>query len=538
MVTSGPSFACIWRDATTPRRVHPTAFSLDEASRKKLEKEAERLSRLPAASQEAFVIRSYLDTVLALPWNKSSHTKPNLKRAQSVLEKDHYGLKKVKERILESIAVRTLLPEASGQILCFVGPPGVGKTSIGRSIAKALGRHYERVSLGGVRDESDIRGHRKTYVGAMPGRIMDAMTRAGTNNPMILLDEVDKMSNDFRGDPSAALLEVLDSEQNKAFRDHFVELPVDLSDCLFIATANSLDPVARPLLDRMEIIEVSSYTKNEKLHIAKEHLVAKQLKKNGLTKKSVRFTDKALAKIIDGYTMEAGVRELERMIAAVLRKVVRKNYTVGGVNIEKQIVITDKNLSEYLGKVKFIKEKASRKNEVGIVRGLAWTAAGGDTLEIEVNVLGGKPELILTGNMGDVMRESAQIALSYVRSVVRKNQIFEENAIHIHIPEGAVPKDGPSAGITMATAIYSAVTGKSVDASTAMTGEVTLRGRVMPIGGLKEKLLAAKTAGLKRVLVPLENKSDVEEFEEEIVQGLEIVYVSDMKEVLKLAIVK
>jgi ATP-dependent Lon protease len=315
-------------------------------------------------------------------------------------------------------------------------------------------------------------------------------------------------------------------------------MPVDLSEILFIATANDLSEVSRPLLDRMEIIEVSSYTKNEKLHIAKEHLVAKQLKKNGLTKKLVRFTDKALAKIIDGYTMEAGVRELERMIAAVLRKVVRKNYTVGGVNIEKQIVITDKNLSEYLGKVKFIKEKASRKNEVGIVRGLAWTAAGGDTLEIEVNVLGGKPELILTGNMGDVMRESAQIALSYVRSVVRKNQIFEENAIHIHIPEGAVPKDGPSAGITMATAIYSAVTGKPVDASTAMTGEVTLRGRVMPIGGLKEKLLAAKTAGLKRVLVPLENKSDVEELEEEIVHGLEIVYVSDMKEVLKLAIVK
>lgn len=506
--------------------------------KEQIEKEIRRYKVLSQGSSEANVERSYIETLLSLPWENSSQDSDDIENAAKILDENHYGMKKVKERILETLAVRKVSHNADAPIICLVGPPGTGKTSIARSVAQSLNKEYVRICLGGVKDEAEIRGHRRTYVGAMPGRIIDGLRKAKVKNPLMLLDEIDKVSNDYRSDTSSALLEVLDGEQNSHFVDHYIDMPVDLSEILFIATANDLSDVSRPLLDRMEIIEVSSYTKNEKLHIAKEHLVAKQLKKNGLTKKSVRFTDKALAKIIDGYTMEAGVRELERMIAAVLRKVVRKNYTVGGVNIEKQIVITDKNLSEYLGKVKFIKEKASRKNEVGIVRGLAWTAAGGDTLEIEVNVLGGKPELILTGNMGDVMRESAQIALSYVRSVVRKNQIFEENAIHIHIPEGAVPKDGPSAGITMATAIYSAVTGKPVDASTAMTGEVTLRGRVMPIGGLKEKLLAAKTAGLKRVLVPLENKSDVEEFEEEIVQGLEIVYVSDMKEVLKLAIVK
>lgn len=506
--------------------------------KEQIEKEIRRYKVLSQGSSEANVERSYIETLLSLPWENSSQDSDDIENAAKILDENHYGMKKVKERILETLAVRKVSHNADAPIICLVGPPGTGKTSIARSVAQSLNKEYVRICLGGVKDEAEIRGHRRTYVGAMPGRIIDGLRKAKVKNPLMLLDEIDKVSNDYRSDTSSALLEVLDGEQNSHFVDHYIDMPVDLSEILFIATANDLSEVSRPLLDRMEIIEVSSYTKNEKLHIAKEHLVAKQLKKNGLTKKSVRFTDKALAKIIDGYTMEAGVRELERMIAAVLRKVVRKNYTVGGVNIEKQIVITDKNLSEYLGKVKFIKEKASRKNEVGIVRGLAWTAAGGDTLEIEVNVLGGKPELILTGNMGDVMRESAQIALSYVRSVVRKNQIFEENAIHIHIPEGAVPKDGPSAGITMATAIYSAVTGKPVDASTAMTGEVTLRGRVMPIGGLKEKLLAAKTAGLKRVLVPLENKSDVEEFEEEIVQGLEIVYVSDMKEVLKLAIVK
>ena len=506
--------------------------------KEQIEKEIRRYKVLSQGSSEANVERGYIETLLSLPWENSSQDSDDIENAAKILDENHYGMKKVKESILETLAVRKVSHDADAPIICLVGPPGTGKTSIARSVAQSLNKEYVRICLGGVKDEAEIRGHRRTYVGAMPGRIIDGLRKAKVKNPLMLLDEIDKVSNDYRSDTSSALLEVLDGEQNSHFVDHYIDMPVDLSEILFIATANDLSEVSRPLLDRMEIIEVSSYTKNEKLHIAKEHLVAKQLKKNGLTKKSVRFTDKALAKIIDGYTMEAGVRELERMIAAVLRKVVRKNYTVGGVNIEKQIVITDKNLSEYLGKVKFIKEKASRKNEVGIVRGLAWTAAGGDTLEIEVNVLGGKPELILTGNMGDVMRESAQIALSYVRSVVRKNQIFEENAIHIHIPEGAVPKDGPSAGITMATAIYSAVTGKPVDASTAMTGEVTLRGRVMPIGGLKEKLLAAKTAGLKRVLVPLENKSDVEEFEEEIVQGLEIVYVSDMKEVLKLAIVK
>ena len=506
--------------------------------KEQIEKEIRRYKVLSQGSSEANVERSYIETLLSLPWENSSQDSDDIENAAKILDENHYGMKKVKERILETLAVRKVSHNADAPIICLVGPPGTGKTSIARSVAQSLNKEYVRICLGGVKDEAEIRGHRRTYVGAMPGRIIDGLRKAKVKNPLMLLDEIDKVSNDYRSDTSSALLEVLDGEQNSHFVDHYIDMPVDLSEILFIATANDLSEVSRPLLDRMEIIEVSSYTKNEKLHIAKEHLVAKQLKKNGLTKKSVRFTDKALAKIIDGYTMEAGVRELERMIAAVFRKVVRKNYTVGGVNIEKQIVITDKNLSEYLGKVKFIKEKASRKNEVGIVRGLAWTAAGGDTLEIEVNVLGGKPELILTGNMGDVMRESAQIALSYVRSVVRKDQIFEENAIHIHIPEGAVPKDGPSAGITMATAIYSAVTGKPVDASTAMTGEVTLRGRVMPIGGLKEKLLAAKTAGLKRVLVPLENKSDVEELEEEIVQGLEIVYVSDMKEVLKLAIVK
>ena len=505
--------------------------------KEQIEKEIRRYKVLSQGSSEANVERGYIETLLSLPWENSSQDSDDIENAAKILDENHYGMKKVKERILETLAVRKVSNNADAPIICLVGPPGTGKTSIARSVAQSLNKEYVRICLGGVKDEAEIRGHRRTYVGAMPGRIIDGLRKAKVKNPLMLLDEIDKVSNDYRSDTSSALLEVLDGEQNSHFVDHYIDMPVDLSEILFIATANDLSDVSRPLLDRMEIIEVSSYTKNEKLYIAKEHLVAKQLKKNGLTKKSVRFTDKALAKIIDGYTMEAGVRELERMIAAVLRKVVRKNYTVGGVNIEKQIVITDKNLSEYLGKVKFIKEKASRKNEVGIVRGLAWTAAGGDTLEIEVNVLGGKPELILTGNMGDVMRESAQIALSYVRSVVRKNQIFEENAIHIHIPEGAVPKDGPSAGITMATAIYSAVTGKPVDASTAMTGEVTLRGRVMPIGGLKEKLLAAKTAGLKRVLVPLENKSDVEELEEEIVQGLEIVYVSDMKEVLIRAIV-
>ena len=504
--------------------------------KEQIEKEIRRYKVLSQGSSEANVERSYIETLLSLPWENSSQDSDDIENAAKILDENHYGMKKVKERILETLAVRKVSHNADAPIICLVGPPGTGKTSIARSVAQSLNKEYVRICLGGVKDEAEIRGHRRTYVGAMPGRIIDGLRKAKVKNPLMLLDEIDKVSNDYRSDTSSALLEVLDGEQNSHFVDHYIDMPVDLSEILFIATANDLSEVSRPLLDRMEIIEVSSYTKNEKLHIAKEHLVAKQLKKNGLTKKSVRFTDKALAKIIDGYTMEAGVRELERMIAAVLRKVVRKNYTVGGVNIEKQIVITDKNLSEYLGKVKFIKEKASRKNEVGIVRGLAWTAAGGDTLEIEVNVLGGKPELILTGNMGDVMRESAQIALSYVRSVVRKNQIFEENAIHIHIPEGAVPKDGPSAGITMATAIYSAVTGKPVDASTAMTGEVTLRGRVMPIGGLKEKILAAKAAGVKMVIVPEKNRKDVEEFDGEVTDNIDIRFVTNAPEVWKLVL--
>jgi len=401
--------------------------------KEQIEKEIRRYKVLSQGSSEANVERGYIETLLSLPWENSSQDSDDIENAAKILDENHYGMKKVKERILETLAVRKVSHDADAPIICLVGPPGTGKTSIARSVAQSLNKEYVRICLGGVKDEAEIRGHRRTYVGAMPGRIIDGLRKAKVKNPLMLLDEIDKVSNDYRSDTSSALLEVLDGEQNSHFVDHYIDMPVDLSEILFIATANDLSEVSRPLLDRMEIIEVSSYTKNEKLHIAKEHLVAKQLKKNGLTKKSVRFTDKALAKIIDGYTMEAGVRELERMIAAVLRKVVRKNYTVGGVNIEKQIVITDKNLSEYLGKVKFIKEKASRKNEVGIVRGLAWTAAGGDTLEIEVNVLGGKPELILTGNMGDVMRESAQIALSYVRSVVRKNQIFEENAIYIYL---------------------------------------------------------------------------------------------------------
>lgn len=510
---------------------------LDEASRKKLEKEAERLSRLPAASQEAFVIRSYLDTVLALPWNKSSHTKPNLKRAQSVLEKDHYGLKKVKERILESIAVRTLLPEASGQILCFVGPPGVGKTSIGKSIAKALGRHYERVSLGGVRDESDIRGHRKTYVGAMPGRIMDAMTRAGTNNPMILLDEVDKMSNDFRGDPSAALLEVLDSEQNKAFRDHYIEVPFDLSKVLFVATANSLDPIPAPLLDRMEIIELGSYTREEKFHIAKEHLLKKQLKKHGLKGTQCRIPDEVLYAIIDGYTREAGVRELERTIGTLCRKAAKE--IVEGIC--KKVSFTEANLKEYLGIPKFRPDEQSHEDTVGVVNGLAWTSVGGVLMPMEVLVMSGKGTVEYTGSLGNVMQESAKIAVSYARSVAKQYGIPEDFHtkcdLHIHAPEGAVPKDGPSAGVTMATAIISALSGRPVRGDIAMTGEITLHGKVLPIGGLREKSMAAYKAGIHTVIIPEENLPDLEEVDETVREHVTFVPAKTLDTVLNTALV-
>lgn len=510
---------------------------LDDASRTKLKKEAERLSRLPAASQEAFVIRNYLDTVLSLPWNTSSHTKVNLKRAQSVLERDHYGLQKVKEHILESFAVRALLPEATGQILCFVGPPGVGKTSIGRSIAKALGRNYERVSLGGIRDESDIRGHRKTYIGAMPGRIIDAMTRAGTNNPLILLDEVDKMSNDFRGDPSAALLEVLDSEQNKAFRDHYIEVPFDLSKVLFVATANSLDPIPAPLLDRMEVIELGSYTREEKFHIAREHLVKKQLTKHGLKGTQCRIPDEVIYAVIDGYTREAGVRELERMIGTLCRKAAKK--IVEGKC--KKVTFSADTLQTYLGPQKFRPDAQSHQDTVGVVNGLAWTSVGGVLMPMEVLVLPGKGAVEYTGSLGDVMRESAKIAVSYTRSVAKEYQIPEDfytnRDLHIHAPEGAVPKDGPSAGVTMATALISALSGRAVRGDVAMTGEITLHGNVLPIGGLREKSMAAYKAGIHTIIIPEDNLPDLEEVDEAVREHVTFVPAKTLDTVLKTALV-
>lgn len=513
------------------------SLPLDDASREKLEKEAERLSRLPMASQEAFVIRNYLDTVLALPWNVSTHTKVNLKRAQTVLERDHYGLQKVKERILESFAVRSLLPEATGQILCFVGPPGVGKTSIGKSIAKALGRKYERVSLGGVRDESDIRGHRKTYIGAMPGRIMDAMTRAGSNNPLILLDEVDKMSNDFRGDPSAALLEVLDSEQNKAFRDHYIEVPFDLSRVLFVATANSLDPIPAPLLDRMEVIELGSYTREEKFHIAREHLVKKQLAKHGLKGTQCRIPDEVIYAVIDGYTREAGVRELERVIGTLCRKAAKK--IVSGEC--KKVTFSADTLGEYLGVQKFRLDVQSHEDTVGVVNGLAWTSVGGVLMPMEVLVMPGKGAVECTGSLGDVMRESAKIAVSYTRSVANRYGIPEDfytnRDLHIHAPEGAVPKDGPSAGVTMATALISALSGRAVRGDVAMTGEITLHGKVLPIGGLREKSMAAYKAGIKTVIIPEGNLPDLEEVDEAVREHVVFVPAKTLDTVLETALV-
>lgn len=510
---------------------------LDDASRRKLEKEAERLSRLPSSSQEAFVIRSYLDTVLSLPWNKTSHVKVNLKRAKTILERDHYGLQKVKERILESFAVRALLPEATGQILCFVGPPGVGKTSIGRSIAKALGRKYERVSLGGVRDESDIRGHRKTYIGAMPGRIVDALVRAGTNNPLILLDEVDKMSNDFRGDPSAALLEVLDSEQNKAFRDHYIEVPFDLSRVMFVATANSLDPIPAPLRDRMEIIELGSYTREEKFHIAREHLVKKQLTKNGLKGTQCRIPDDVIYAIIDGYTREAGVRELERTIGTLCRKAAKK-IVEGDC---KKVTFAVDGLKDYLGVPKFLPDEQSKEDAVGIVNGLAWTSVGGVLMPMEVLVLPGKGAVECTGSLGDVMRESAKLAVSYARSVAKQYGIaedfYQKNDLHIHAPEGAVPKDGPSAGVTMATALISALSGRPVRSDVAMTGEITLHGKVLPIGGLREKSMAAYKAGIKTVIIPQANVPDLEEVDQTVREKITFRPVKTLDQVLEIALV-
>ena len=510
----------------------------DKEVKEKIRKEIDRFKNISSSSSESAVARGYIETLLELPWNKTSRDNKDLKNAEQILNADHYGLEKVKERMLEFLAVRNLTSKGESPIICLVGPPGTGKTSVARSVAKALDKKYVRISLGGVRDEAEIRGHRRTYVGAMPGRIVNGLRSAGVKNPLMLLDEIDKMSSDYKGDTASALLEVLDAEQNKKFRDHYVEIPIDLSEVLFIATANSVQDIPRPLLDRMELIEVTSYTENEKLHIAKEHLLAKQMERNGIRPEQLAITDKAMAKIISGYTREAGVRNLERKLGEICRKAARPLYE----GEKEKIKVTEQNLEKFLGKEKYSFDKKNDTDEVGIVRGLAWTSVGGDTLEIEVNIMPGKGEFQLTGQLGDVMKESAQAGISYIRSVSEEYHIpkkfFQENDIHIHIPEGAVPKDGPSAGITMATAMLSAITKTPVRADVAMTGEITLRGRVLPIGGLKEKTLAAKNAGIKTICVPKKNEKDIDEISPEIKKGLEIVFVEQMKDVLDVAFVK
>lgn len=509
------------------------ALNADKEVKDKLQKEVDRLKSMPGGSQEGNVIRTYIETLLELPWKNASEDNNDIHHAEEILNQDHYGLDKVKERILEYLAVRTLTNKGTSPILCLVGPPGTGKTSIARSMAKALNKKYVRISLGGVRDEAEIRGHRKTYVGAMPGRLVEGLRHAGVANPLMLLDEIDKVSSDYKGDTSSALLEVLDSEQNVRFRDHYVEVPIDLSPVMFIATANTTQTIPGALLDRMEIIEVNSYTENEKFHIAREHLIEKQLEKNGLTAQKISFSDHALEKIIHNYTREAGVRNLERRIGDICRKAAREFLE----NRQKTIKVTESSLEKYLGKEKITFEDANEEDQVGIVRGLAWTSVGGDTLQIEVNEMPGKGTLQLTGHLGDVMKESAQTALTYIRSICPQYQVdnnyFEHHDIHIHIPEGAVPKDGPSAGITMATAMLSAVTGRKIKAKVAMTGEITLRGRVLPVGGLKEKILAAKMAHIRVVLVPEKNRPDIGELSREITKGLEIIFVSHMEEVIR-----
>jgi ATP-dependent Lon protease len=506
--------------------------------KEKIEKEIERFKSLASNSSESAVARGYIETLLEMPWDKMSKDSKDIKGAKKILDDDHYGLEKVKERILEFLAVRALNSKGESPIICLVGPPGTGKTSIAKSVARALDKEYVRICLGGVRDEAEIRGHRRTYVGAMPGRIATALKLAGVKNPLMLLDEIDKVSSDYKGDTSSALLEVLDSEQNNKFRDHYIEIPIDLSEVLFIATANTTQTIPKPLLDRMEIIEVSSYTENEKLHIAKEYLIDKQLKKHGLTKEQLKFGKNVIEKIIRSYIREAGVRNLERKIGEICRKAARELLEAD----KKSVRVTESNLDKYLGREIYSYEVANEAPEIGIVRGLAWTSVGGDTLQIEVNIMPGKGNFELTGQLGAVMKESAKAGISYIRSVsgeygVAKN-FFEKHDIHIHIPEGAVPKDGPSAGITMATAMVSAILEKPVRADLAMTGEITLRGRVLPIGGLKEKILAAKTAHIKTVLVPEKNRKDIAEISKEILKGVEIIYVSEMKEVLEHALIE